>query len=162
MVPEKTQNSKTIYIASKTHNSAKTLRNDYNRLLQHRFSYLKPIWSLKCPYRIQESNKGLQDAIQQLQTYISPSSRGKLPVNTCDLLGVSGGERVAGQGASFKALFKALKKGSVFSSMINHGGHTKHDNNEQAHNYLSSLIPYGTTRQYARSLHVPFAWQTSR
>ena len=33
MVPEKTQNSKTIYIASKTHNSIKTLRNDYNRLL---------------------------------------------------------------------------------------------------------------------------------
>ena len=52
LVPE---NSKTIYIASKTHDSIKTLRNDYNRLLQHRFSYLQPIWSLTCPYRIQES-----------------------------------------------------------------------------------------------------------
>ena len=63
MVPEKTQNSKTIYITSKTHNSTKTLRNDYNRLLQHRCSYLQPIWSLTCPYRIQESNRGLRDAI---------------------------------------------------------------------------------------------------
>jgi hypothetical protein len=31
-VPEKTQNSKTIYIATKIHTSIKTLRNDYNRL----------------------------------------------------------------------------------------------------------------------------------
>ena len=71
MVPEKTQNSKTIYryIASKTHNSTKTLRNDYNRLLQHRGSYLQPIGSLTCPYRIQESNRGLRDAIST----ISPS-----------------------------------------------------------------------------------------
>ena len=59
MVPEKTQNSKTIYITSKTHNSTKTLRNDYNRLLQHRCSYLQPIWSLTCHYRIQESNRGV-------------------------------------------------------------------------------------------------------
>jgi len=63
MVPEKTQNSKTIYIASKTHNSTKTLRNDYNRLLQHSCSYLQLIWYLTCPYRIQESNRGLRDTI---------------------------------------------------------------------------------------------------
>jgi hypothetical protein len=63
MVPEKTQNSKTIYIASKSHNFIKTLRNDYNRLLQHCCSDLQPIWSLTCPYRIQESNRGLWDAI---------------------------------------------------------------------------------------------------
>ena len=59
----KFQNLKTIYITSKTHNSTKTLWNDYYRLPQHRSSYLQPIWSLTCPYMIQESNRGLRDAI---------------------------------------------------------------------------------------------------
>ncbi len=59
MVPE---NSKTNYTNSKTHNSIKTLRNDYNRLRQHRCSYLHPIWSLTCPYRI------LQESIECFRT----------------------------------------------------------------------------------------------
>jgi hypothetical protein len=63
MVPEKNQNSKIIYISNKTHDSTKTLRNDSNRLLQHCCSYLQPIWSLTCLYRIQESNIGLWDTI---------------------------------------------------------------------------------------------------
>ena len=63
MVPEKTQNSKTIYITSKTHNSIKTLRNDFNRFQTYRWLYLQPIWSLTCPYRIQESNRGLRDTV---------------------------------------------------------------------------------------------------
>ena len=64
MVPE---NSKTIYANSKTHNSIKTLRNDYNRLRRYRCSYLQPIWSLTCPYRIQESIEcfGTQHFLEQ-------------------------------------------------------------------------------------------------
>ena len=49
----------------KTHNSIKTLRNDYNRLRIHRCSYLQPIWSLTCPYRIQESIECFGTQFQQ-------------------------------------------------------------------------------------------------
>ncbi len=48
-------------INSNKGNSIKTFRNDYNGSLQHHCSYLQPIWSMKCPYRIQESNRRLQD-----------------------------------------------------------------------------------------------------
>ena len=80
---ESNESKRLRYIASKTHDSIKTLRNNFNRFQSYRWSYLQPIWSLTRPHRIQESNRRLRDAISKFRRSDMIDTDGVLSANCC-------------------------------------------------------------------------------